>query len=86
VLVNPKTMHPNPAVPDGVCTKFESLAESDATTKRSTAAAALDRAGTRAGLRRTDAGCGQEGAPEMHKVLDAAQARWRDDIAVSAQQ
>lgn len=81
VLVNPKTMHPNPAVPDALWAKFESLPsqtrpQRGARPPRRLTALAHELAWD--GLR-PDAG--KKAHAELHKVLDAARARWGDDIA-----
>lgn len=81
VLVNPTTMQPNPAVPEGVWTKFESLPcqtrpQRGARPPRRLTALAHELAWD--GLL-PDAG--KKAHAELHKVLDAAQARWRDEIA-----
>jgi len=81
VLVNPKTMRPNPAVPESVWTKFASLPcqtrpQRGARPPRRLTALAHELAWD--GLL-PDAG--KKAHAELHKVLDAAQARWRDGIA-----
>ena len=80
VLVNPKTMRPNPAVADAVWEKFESLPcqtrpQRGARPPRRLTALAHELAWD--GLL-PDAG--KKAHAELHKVLDAAQARWRDEI------
>jgi type III restriction enzyme len=81
VLVNPVQMTPNPAVPEAVWKKFESLPSQTRPqrgakpTRRLTALAhelAWD------GLLKD---AGKKAHTEMHKVLDAAQARYKDEIA-----
>jgi type III restriction enzyme len=82
VLINPKTMRPNGAVPHDVWAKFESLPsqtrpQRGARPPRRLAALAHELSWD--GLL-PDAGKKAHG--EMHKVLDAAQARWCDEIAI----
>ena len=81
VLVNPTTMRPNPAVLEAVWTKFESLPcqtrpQRGARPPRRLTALAHELAWD--GLL-PDAG--KKAHAELHKVLDAARARWRDEIA-----
>jgi len=81
VLINPTTMHPNPAVPAAVWAKFESLP----TQSRPQRAARPPRRLTALAHELAWDGllpdAGKKAHAELHKVLDAAQARWSDDIA-----
>lgn len=82
VLVNPKTMRPNPAVPDPVWAKFESL---PCQTRPQRGARAPRRLTALAHELAWDGllpDAGKKAHAEMHKVLDAAQARYDDAIAV----
>ncbi len=82
VLVNPETMTPNPAVPEAVWQKFESLPSQ---TRPQRGARPPRRLTALAHELATDnllPDAGKKAHAELHKVLDAAQARWRDEIAV----
>jgi len=82
VLVNPETMTPNPAVPEEVWLRFESLPSQ---TRPQRGARPPRRLTALAHELSTDnllPDAGKKAHAELHKVLDAAQARWCDEIAV----
>ncbi|WP_374690324.1 DEAD/DEAH box helicase [Accumulibacter sp.] len=81
VLVNPTTMHPNPAVPDAVWTKFESLASQTRPQRGARPPRRLTALAHELAWDGLMPDAGKKAHAEMHKVLDAAQARWRDEIA-----
>lgn len=81
VLVNPRTMRPNSAVPQAVWVKFESL---PCQTRPQRGARAPRRLTALAHELAWDGllpDAGKKAHAELHKVLDAARVRWRDDIA-----
>lgn len=82
VLVNPKTMHPNPAVPDVVWMKFESLPSQTRPQRGARPPRRLTALAHELAWDELMPDAGKKAHAEMHKVLDAAQARWRDDIEV----
>ncbi|MBT2326488.1 DEAD/DEAH box helicase family protein [Variovorax paradoxus] len=81
VLVNPKTMRPNPAVPDGVWEKFVSLPSQTRPLRGARPPRRLTALAHELAWDDLLPDAGKKAHAEMHKVLDAAQARWRDDIA-----
>jgi type III restriction enzyme len=81
VLVNPKTMHPNPAVPASVWAALRSLPSQ---TRPQRGVRAIRRLTALAHELAWDGllpGGGKKAHAEMHNSLDAAQALWRDEIA-----
>lgn len=81
VLVNPETMRTNPAVPEEAWKVFESL-PSQARPQRG--ARSPRRLTALAHELATDGllpDAGKRADENLHKLLDAAQARWRDEIA-----
>jgi type III restriction enzyme len=81
VLVNPKTMHPNPKVSDVVWAKFESLPSQTRPQRSSRPPRRLTALAHELAWDGMIPDAGKKAHTEMHKVLDAAQARWRDEIA-----
>lgn len=82
VLVNPKTVHPNPAVPDTLWAKFESLPSQTRPQRGARPPRRLTALAHELAWDELMPDAGKKAHAEMHKVLDAAQARWRDDIAI----
>lgn len=83
VLINPTEMTPNPTVTDAVWEKFESLPSQtrpQRCAKPAKRLTALAHALAVDGLLRD---AGQKAHAEMHKVLDAAGVRFKDEIAVA---
>lgn len=81
VLVNPQTMRPNPAVPDAVWTKFESLPSQTRPQRGARPPRRLTALAHELAWDGLLPDAGKKAHAELHKVLDAAQARWHDDIA-----
>jgi type III restriction enzyme len=80
ILINPKEMKPNPAVPEAVWTKFVSLPSQ---TRPQRGARPARRLTALAHELATDGlleGAGKNAHAVMHKVLDAAQARYEAEI------
>ena len=85
VLINPVEMTPNPSVPEAVWEKFLSL-PSQSLPKRG--AKPVKRLTALAQELASDGllpEAGKKAHAEMHKVLDAAQARYADEIAAAPQ-
>jgi hypothetical protein len=81
VLVNAKTMRPNPAVPENVWAKFESLPSQTRPQRGARPPRRLTALAHELAWDELLPDAGKKAHAEMHKVLDAARARWRDEIA-----
>lgn len=86
VLVNPTTMTPNPAVPDAVWEKFESLPSQARPQRGARPPRRLTALAHELAIDNLLPDAGKNAHAELHKVLDAAQARWRDEIAAHREQ
>jgi len=80
-LVNPETMTPNPAVPEAVWQKFESLPSQARPQRGARPPRRLTALAHELATDNLLPDAGKKAHAELHKVLDAAQARWRDEIA-----
>ncbi len=81
VLVNPATMTPNPNVPEAVWHKFESLPSQTRPQRGARPPRRLTALAHELAIDNLLPDAGKKAHAELHKVLDAAQARWRDEIA-----
>lgn len=81
VLVNPEMMTPNPAVPEAVWQKFESLPSQARPQRGARPPRRLTALAHELATDNLLPDAGKKAHAELHKVLDAVQARWRDEIA-----
>jgi hypothetical protein len=81
VLVNPETMTPNPAVPEAVWQKLESLPSQARPQRGARPPRRLTALAHELATDNLLPNAGKKAHAELHKVLDAAQARWCDEIA-----
>jgi hypothetical protein len=81
VLVNPQEMMPNPAASDAVWRKFESLPSQTRPQRGTRPPKRLTALAHELAMDELLPGAGKKAHAEMHKVLDAAQARYKDLIA-----
>ena len=81
VLVNPVTMTPDPAVPQAVWQKFESLPSQNRPQRGARPPRRLTALAHELAIDSLLPDAGKKAHAEMHKVLDAAQVRWSDKIA-----
>lgn len=81
VLINPKTMRPNPAVPDAVWSKFESLPSQTRPQRGAKPPKRLTALAHELASDDLFPGAGKKAHEEMHAALDAAQVRYKDVIA-----
>lgn len=81
VLINPETMTPNPAVPEAVWQKFESLPSQTRPQRGARPPRRLTALAHELAADDLLPDAGKKAHAELHKLLDAAQARWRDEIA-----
>lgn len=81
VLINPKNMHPNAAVPKAAWLKFESLPSQTRPQRGVRPPRRLTALAHELAWDELLPDAGKRAHSELHKVLDAAQARWSDDVA-----
>lgn len=86
VLVNPATMTPNPDVPTAVWDTFESLPSQGRPQRFARPPKRLTALAHELAIDDLLPNAGKKVHADMHKVLDAAQARWGDEIAVHREQ
>ncbi|BEP37655.1 hypothetical protein GmRootV59_46260 [Variovorax sp. V59] len=86
VLVNPATMTPNPDVPEEVWDKFESLPSQARPQRGARPPRRLTALAHELAIDNLLPDAGKKAHAELHKVLDAAQARWCDEIAAHRDQ
>ncbi|AHB47853.1 type III restriction enzyme, res subunit [Hyphomicrobium nitrativorans NL23] len=83
VLINPHGMSPNPAVPEAVWEKLISLPSQRPPQKAAKPVKRLTALAHELASDSLLADAGRTAHAEMHKVLDAAQSRYRDQIAAA---
>jgi type III restriction enzyme len=83
VLINPKEMKPNPAIPDLVCDKFLSLPSQSLPQRGAKPVKRLTALAHELSVDGLLADAGKKAHSEMHKVLDAAQARYAHEIVAA---
>jgi type III restriction enzyme len=81
ILINPKEMKPNPTVPDGVWLKFLSLPSQSRPQRGARPARRLTALAHELAADDLLPDAGKKAHTEMHKVLDAAQARYATETA-----
>ena len=81
VLINPVEMTPNPAASEAVWKKFESLPSQTRPQRGAKPGRRLTALAHELAWDGLLEGAGRKAHAEMHKVLDAAQARYKDEIA-----
>ena len=80
VLINPKEMKPNPSVPESVWEKFLALPSQSLPQRGAKPVKRLTALAHELAVDGLLPGAGKKAHAEMHKVLDAAQARYADEI------
>lgn len=80
VLINPKTVQPNPAVPEALWEKFESLPSQSRPQRRAKPPKRLTALAHELAADGLLPDAGKKAHEEMHKVLDSFQVRYKDLI------
>ncbi|HWY56908.1 MAG TPA: DEAD/DEAH box helicase family protein [Terriglobales bacterium] len=83
VLINPKEMKPNPSVPEVVWDRFLSLPSQSLPQRSAKPVKRLTALAHELSADRLLPGAGKKAHGEMHKVLDAARARYAHEISVA---
>jgi type III restriction enzyme len=81
ILINPREMKPNPAVPEDVWQKFLSLPSQTLPKRQARPVKRLTALAHELAVDGLLAGAGKKAHADMHKVLDAAQVRYAEEIA-----
>ncbi len=83
VLINPKEMTPNPAVPEAVWEKFSTLPSQTLPQRAASPIKRLTSLAHELAVDGLQPDAGKTAHTELHKVLDAARARFADEISAA---